>query len=222
MVTWWGTNYSAITSGSQDALIRARVADVKAFGHPMFLRWAAEMNGDWYTWSGPQNHNDPSAFVAAWRHIHDIFVAEGVHNVAWVWAPNADSHPGGIDPSSWNNWRNYYPGDAYVDWVGIDGYNWGAIYNDWQSFGEIFGPVYEDYAGRKPIMIAETGSVEAGGSKAAWIADAGAWIKSHQGIAAIVWYDTDTDPEGVDWRLDTSSSSFDAFKRLAADPTFQG
>ena len=132
MDTWWGIDPRKIVNGSQDALIRARAKAVAAYGKPMFLRWGAEMNGDWYAWSGTAVGNKPSVFVAAWRHIHDVFASEGVRNVAWVWAPNADSHPGGTSTTSWNSWRSYYPGDAYVDWVGIDGYNWGST-DSWQD-----------------------------------------------------------------------------------------
>jgi hypothetical protein len=222
MVTWWGTNYAAINNGSQDALILERATAVKAYGQPIFIRWAAEMNGDWYAWCGPQNGNDPGAFVQAWRRIHSIFSSAGVTNVAWVWAPNADSKPGGTDLTSWNNWRNYYPGDAYVDWVGVDGYNWGSEYS-WQSFDQVFGPVYSDYAGRKPIMIAETNSAEAGGDKATWIDDAVVWIKGHPGIAALIWYDVKASYAGSrDWRIDSSAPALAAFKRLSSDPYFGG
>jgi hypothetical protein len=221
MVTWWGIDPQLIVNGSQDALIRARAKAVSAYGNPMFLRWGAEMNGNWYVWSGSAVGNNPSVYVAAWRHIHDIFAAVGVHNAAWVWAPNAESHPGGISTTSWNSWRNYYPGDAYVDWVGIDGYNWGSR-DSWQSFGQIFGPVYADYAARKPIMIAESGSVEVGGNKAAWLADAAGWIKAHPGIAAVVWFDTNQSASGLDWRADSSASALNAYITMARDAYFSG
>ncbi|WP_374967944.1 glycoside hydrolase family 26 protein [Terrabacter sp. BE26] len=221
MDTWWGIDPRKIVNGSQDALIRARAKAVAAFGRPMFLRWGAEMNGDWYAWSGTAVGNKPSVFVAAWRHIHDVFARAGVRNVAWVWAPNADSHPGGTSTTSWNSWRNYYPGDAYVDWVGIDGYNWGSK-DSWQTFGQVFGPVYADYAGRKPIMIAETGSLEPGGNKAAWLSDASRWIKAHRGIKAFVYFDTNRSSSKLDWRADSSPSALNAYISMARDPYFSG
>jgi hypothetical protein len=220
MVTWWGVSLARITSGAEDAVIRARARSVRAFGRPVFVRWGAEMNGDWYAWSGSRNGGDPSLFVRAWRHIHRIFDRAGVRNAIWVWAPNAQSRPGGIDISSWNNWRHYYPGDAYVDWVGIDGYNFGPTVGPWEPFGEIAGPVYADYARRKPIMIAETSSVEQGGDKAAWIEQARSWVKSHRAVHAFVWFDTNRSSTGIDWRVDSSPASLDAFRRLARDPFF--
>jgi hypothetical protein len=222
MITWWGISLAEINSGSQDDLISSRAEEVRAFRYPLFIRWGAEMNGDWYAWSGSANGGDPAAFVAAWRRIVRLFNAAGVTNAAWVWSPNADSKPGGFDTASWNNWRNYYPGDAYVDWVGIAGYNWGSEYS-WQSFDQVFGPVYSDYAGRKPIMIAETNSAEAGGDKATWIDDAVVWIKGHPGIAALIWYDVKASYAGSrDWRIDSSAPALAAFKRLSSDPYFGG
>lgn len=221
MDTWWGMDPRQIVNGSQDALIRSRAKTVALYGKPMFLRWGAEMNGDWYAWSGTAVGNDPSVFVAAWRHIHDVFASAGVRNVAWVWAPNADSHPGGTSTTSWNSWRNYYPGDAYVDWVGIDGYNWGAA-DSWQTFGQIFGPIYSDFAARKPIMIAETGSIEAGGHKAAWLANARTWIKAHRGVRAFVYFDTNQSSSRLDWRTDSSASALSAYISMARDPYFSG
>ena len=221
MVTWWGTNYSSINNGSQDGLIRARAAAVKAFGRPLFLRWAAEMNGYWFAWGGAQNGNDPAGYVQAWRRIHDIFAAAGVTNVSWVWCPNADSNPA----VAWNSWNAYYPGDGYVDWVGIDGYNFGTLLgsgDQWQSLGQIMGPVYAEYAPRKPIMIAETAATESGGSKTQWIQDASSWVKAHPAVRALLWFDRTVEkPAGAwDWQIDTSPSAASAFAQVARDPYF--
>jgi hypothetical protein len=223
MITWWWPqHYSDINDGSQDAYIRARALAVKAFGSPIFLRPAAEMNGDWFAWGGIRNNKDTAGFIAAWQRIHDIFESEGVDNVSWVWAPSSESSPGIWDPSSWNNWRNYYPGDAYVDWVGIDGYNFGNLPHGsgWQSLGTIMGPVYNDYAASKPIMIAETGSTESGGDKAHWIAGLGEWVKSHPAVKAVVYFDKTYPDTGHDWATDTSPASMESFRALAADPYF--
>ncbi len=222
MVTWWGLPLNKFASGANDAQAHAIAKNVKAFGSPILLRFAAEMNGDWFNWSGTMFANGPALFVAAWRRLYSIFQQEGATNAAWVWAPNADSHPGGYNPLSSNSWRLYYPGDDVVDWVGIDGYNWGATPdNDWESFGSIFTPIYNDYNGRKPIMIAETSSVESGGSKATWITQAGTWLDAHPGIKAVVWFDTNRSSTGIDWRIDSSSSSKSAFIAFAKKSTMQ-
>ena len=116
-------------------MITARAQAVKTFGQKFFLRWGHEMNGNWYPWDGANNGANLAAtttFISAYRHIHDLFVAAGATNALWVFCPNVDSVPG----DSWNQWQNYYPGDAYVDWMGFDGYNWGTVQttSTWQTF----------------------------------------------------------------------------------------
>lgn len=222
MVTWQPntTNLDTINAGANDDLIRARAHDVAAFGQPMFLRFAHEMNADWYPWDGVNNntigsHDGPSKYIAAWRHVHDLFTAAGATNAVWVWCPNRSSIPN----QTWNRVENYYPGDAYVDWVCIDGYNRDAT--KWRSFTTLFSTVYTAYATRKPIMIGETSSVEGvAGQKATWINDAAAAMpQQFPSIAAFVWFDTQKN--GLDFRVDSSASSFQAFRSLALNPYFR-
>src|SRR5437588_405859 len=179
------------------------------------------MNGSWTEWGGGQNGGGgagPKAYVAAWRHIHDVFLEQGATNVAWVWAPNDSSLP----DQPWNHWTNYYPGDAYVDWVGIDGFNWGTSesWSSWRDLTDIIRPIYEDYAGRKPIMVAETGSARHGGSKAQWFNDARAILESDfPAVRAFVYFNAPGVPS--DWRVTTSATAGSAYKAWAHDPYFQ-
>ena len=162
-----------IISGTHDAMIRARAQAVKAIGQKFFLRWGHEMNGNWYPWDGAHNGANAAAtakYIAAYRHIHDLFVAAGATNALWVFCPNVDSVPG----DAWNQWSNYYPGDAYVDWIGVRRLQLGnrpVRRRRWQTFATIAGAIYAGLAAKgKPIMIPETASAELGGDKAAWIA----------------------------------------------------
>src|SRR5262249_29315432 len=141
--------------------IHARAKGAKAIAKKFFLDFAAESNGE-EAWS----KNDPKLYVSAYRHIHDIFVAEGATNVVWAWCPNVTDTDGTNKTT-----MDYYPGDAYVDWTGVDGYNWGTIYGDpWQSFQEVFAKIYPLLAAKgKPILIGEMASTEMGGDKAKWI-----------------------------------------------------
>jgi hypothetical protein len=216
MVTWEpnGVDLDDIVGGRHDALIRERARQAAGFGRRLFLRWAHEMNGYWYSWGGPNNHdggttNGPSKYVAAWRRVQDIFVREGATNVVWVWGPNNESVP--LD--SWNHWRNYYPGDAYVDWVAASGFNWGALesWSSWRSFLRCFRPFYDEYAGHKPIMVAETGSTTRGGDRAKWIWNMGSDVRRKlPGIAAIVYFNSD--PR---WAIGPKAPGFGALKRVS-------
>ncbi|MFN2629819.1 MAG: glycoside hydrolase family 26 protein [Gaiellaceae bacterium] len=219
MVTWDGPNATldSIINGSQDAVIRSHATTVKNFRAKILIRWGYEMNGTWFAWSGSNNGNDPAKYVAAWRHIVDIFRSVGATNALWIWAPNVEDNP----QVSWNHWTNYYPGDSYVDWVGIDGYNWGTTqsWSSWQSFGTIFGgasSVYNDFNGRKPIMIAESGSVEQGGNKGAWWKDVAHQLKTNfTGIKAVVFFNVIHN--GTDWRAQTSARSLAGYRAMVKD-----
>ncbi len=221
MISWSGTELGQILSGASDDLIRARARGVKALARPVFLRWGWEMNGNWASHDGTHNSdpgttNGPARYVEAWRRIHDLFASEGASNAVWVWSPNASDVPA----ARWNHWTRYYPGDAYVDWVGIDGYNWGTTqpWSSWTSFRSIVGPIYHDYAGRKPIMVAETASAEAGGDKAAWLRAMRSSLKtSFPAIAAVVYFDANKETA---WQVASSAEAQQAYVELAGDPYF--
>jgi len=194
-------------NGSLDATIKARASGAKQLGKPFFLDFAAEMNGD-EAWSG----NDAKLYVDAYRHIHDLFVAAGATNVVWAWCPNVTDTDG-----SNKSTFDYYPGDTYVDWTGVDGYNWGS--GDWQTFKDVFKDIYPLLAGKKkPILIGEMSSSETGGDKAAWITAMIPTLKaSYPLIKGVVWFDVDKER---DWRINSSASTLAAFKAMAADPYF--
>jgi hypothetical protein len=163
LVNWepFDVDFDDIISGDLDTTIRQRADGAKALGKRFFLDFAAEMNEE-EGWGG----HDPEKYIAAYRHIHDIFVERGATNVVWAWCPNVTDSPDA--PSA----LAYYPGDRYVDWTGVDGYNWGTSDPDftWQSFATLFADIYDKLATKgKPILIGEMSSDEVGGSKAAWI-----------------------------------------------------
>ena len=152
-----------IINGVWDSYLRQWFTDAQSLGEPIFLRFASEMNGNWVGWDGWHNGGSVSTalgwqatakYKQAWQHVYGIARQAPACNVAFVWAPNYESAP---DPGSsgseyaWNDWRNYYPGDAYVDWVGIDLYDF-----EGQDPGDSIEPFYEEYAAQKPIMLAET------------------------------------------------------------------
>jgi hypothetical protein len=201
-------NFSDIVNGRYDTMLTKRANDAKALGKQFFVDFAAEMNGD-EGWGG----HDTAKYIAAWRHIHDIFVARGATNVVWVWCPNNEDVPG--TPSA----MSYYPGDAYVDWTGIDGYNWGTSDPDfeWQSFRSVFAHLYPQLAAKgKPIIIAEMASDEVGGSKATWIRDIVPTLKNNYPlIKAFVWFDVKKERR---WQINSSDAALAAYQQMARDP----
>ena len=199
MVSWTGrgTTAAAIASGSEDGNITRAADAIKALGSRV---------------RGPRYLGSPAQFIAAWRHVHDVFQARGVTNARFVWAPIAANYATGVAQS-------FYPGNRYVDWIGADGYNWypGRPGSKWSQFGDIFSAFYAWAAPRgKPLIVAETGVQEdpaVPGRKAAWFADAAAWIRSHSAIRAVSYFDG-ISPKGYDFRVDTSSSAFGAWQSM--------
>jgi len=202
-------DFNNIVNGSLDATIVARANGSKALGKKFFLDFAAEMNGD-EAWSG----NNAPLYVAAYRHIHDIFVAAGATNVIWAWCPNVTDINGGN-----KNTMDYYPGDAYVDWTGVDGYNWGTKNGGWQTFRQVFQEIYPLLPARKnPIMIGEMSSAQVGGDKAKWIDEIIPTLRaSFPLIKCVVWFDINKE---ADWRISSSPESEAAFISMAKDPYF--
>ncbi|HEX9093002.1 MAG TPA: glycosyltransferase [Coriobacteriia bacterium] len=215
-----GFRLAAINSGAFDDYIRGWARAIRGLGGPVMLRPMHEMNGDWYPWSGTTNGNTPAQFVAAWRRIHDLFAAEGATNVTWVWSVNHESVPAGPK----NAYGAYYPGDAYVDWTAMSGFNWGksSPYSSWGSYSHWYDTplAYLRKLG-KPICIAEFASVEQGGNKAAWLTDAYARIAADPAVDAVVYFDSIEHDSGTqDWRVDSSAKSLAAFRSAVAPAYF--
>ncbi len=170
-----------LAAGAYDGDIRAYAEQVRTFGCKVMLSFGHEMNGWWYTWGLPTT--TPKVFKAAWRHLHDVFAAEHVHNVIWSWDPTHQyslSKGGGraYPASTW------FPGNKYVDWIGIDGYVGGG-----QTFDDVFRYQLRDLrrVTRKPIYLAETG-VGDGSAVARQVANLFAGIV-HWHLAGLVWFD---------------------------------
>jgi len=124
---------SVIAAGGFDGYARRYADQVRAYGGPVLLEMLHEMNGNWYPWGGMVNGNTTGDYVAAWRHLHDVFREEGATNVTWIWTPNGETIPN----TAANMPERYWPGSQYVDWVGIDSYNWGVP--QWRTFADMFG-----------------------------------------------------------------------------------
>ena len=187
---------SKIASGGYDGYIRQVAQAAKQFGKPFFLRFDWEMNGNWSPWGQPEhgvavNGNTPAEFVRMWRHVHRLFTLAGASNVRWVWCPN-------IDPTHyWTNMASLYPGNGYVDWTCLDGYNWGTTgpqRGGWQSFNTLFSWSYNEIVGKiaptKPMILGEVASSQHGGSEAAWITNMFQLLATrYTDVHGFLWYD---------------------------------
>jgi mannan endo-1,4-beta-mannosidase len=161
----------------------------------VYIRLAHEMNGTWYAWSEttgknwqtgqprPGNGNSPGSYVAMWRHVFAIFRAKGLDasHVQWIWCVN-NADMKGSQPA-----EHYYPGDDYVDWVGIDGYN-----KNKQSPEDVFDDMIQRVTSltSKPLGILEVGvgkGNQSEGYRNKWIESAYEYF-AHTNVKMVVYF----------------------------------
>lgn len=205
MINWepWSTNYPGkafdqpsyqlknIYNGNFDSYIQQYAIDVKKWNNPVIIRFAHEMNGNWYPWGAGVNGNTPEDYKQAWIHIINIFKQNEVKNVTWVWSPN-ETFVDSTAPYSLD-FDGLYPGDSYVDWVGFSAYNWGTVneIQKWRSFSQIVEPTYNILTRyNKPIMISEINSSTIGGDKTSWMRDMNFEILKYPKIRAVIWFES--------------------------------
>ena len=213
---------SDIANGAYDSYIREFAEDARAWGHPFFLRFNWEMNSDWFPWGEGANGNQRFEFVPAWQHVHDIFTQVGASNATWVWCPYAYA-----EKPRFGALASYYPGDAYVDWTCLDGYNWarnGVNPQPWHSFDEIFGHAYRTIvrkvAPTKPMVLAEMASGGGPKAKARWLKEMFKQLRTkYRRIRGLIWFEQID--RGVQWPIESSGAATAAFRRGIRQPNFR-
>lgn len=197
---------TGVADGRYDAYLRSFAKAVAGFGHPVIVSFAHEMNASWYQYG--YKYVRPSVFIAAYRRVHDIFSEAGARSVTWMWAVNRPA-AGQTSPSV----AEWYPGNAYVDWVGIDGYDWSGSLTFTQAFGATLAQV-RSFTNR-PVLIAET-SVLPGGNSAAQVTSWFQGIVSNH-LLGLVWFDIDKasrkgTADDHDWKLENDPPALAAFR----------
>jgi mannan endo-1,4-beta-mannosidase len=191
-----GVSIAAIAAGQYDAYLIAYARAVRSFGKPVILSFGHEMNADWYGWG--YRHTPAAEFVAAWRHIHNLFAAQGADNVTWLWTVNVVGGPQVTAIKAW------WPGAAYVTWAGIDGH----YFDPSVRFPELFGATLGQIRAltRDPVLVAEAGiapyvSIER-------ITDLFAGATAHN-VIGVVWFDV----KGHNLRLEGDPAAIATFRR---------
>lgn len=249
MITWMPTTQNQsgvniltqITGGQWDVYLQKWIDGFKWFqsSYPIdkkpkiLLRFGHEFNGNWYPWS-----NTPAKYKAAWQYIYNKFKAAGINSqIEWVWCANNSS----VD--NYNDITRYYPGNAYVDWTGIDGYNWGSNYSfsSWKSFDETFSSPYVTLVNSyptKPIILGEVASAEpadlpnlsygqngndsdANQSKAAWVTNMFSRLQtSYPAIRAVSWFNVNKE---LSWALhETNNTGLTEYNQAIQSTYFLG
>ncbi|OJF12192.1 glycosyl hydrolase [Couchioplanes caeruleus] len=210
MVSWATGDNRSIVAGEHDRLIRQQARAIRKVRKPLLLRIRWEMdrpNLRATMWSGED-------YIAAYKHIREIFAQERTKNVSWVWCPTAEGFIRGDAPA-------FYPGDDHVDWTCVDVY----AGNLFQPIGRLMGPFLQWAAQRpKPIVIGEFGVAKAWGpdGRAAWLRDAQRTFKANPQIKAVVYFESDPEGNGPNqqFQLTGDRPAFQAFARLTKDPYF--
>lgn len=216
------TLYRTIADGDCDAYLHKVGKTLQKINKPFFFRFAWEMNVGSMEWSILYSGSTPQDFIDAWKRFHNILIEEGVKNAIWVFSPQ-------IETPSTTDIASLYPGNNYVDWVALDGYNWGTTksWSKWQNFHTLY---YDSYiklkrlAPNKPLMIAEVNTVDIGGNQAHWYQS----MLSEEipniflDVDAIVFFNEDkTKIEGVRWLIDNSSDSLKQFQKSIQNPIYK-
>lgn len=212
-------SYERILNGEYDSYLTAFAESAKSWGKPFIIRFAHEMNLERYHWGtdktsyGPRS---PKIYKLIFRYLVSLFRKTGTNNVLWAFCPNAESVPNtSHDPTaSWNHAYNYYPGDSYVDILGMDGYNWGTTKTrekdgwdrQWKSFRNIFYSIYKELkelSPTKPLFVFETALAAKGEQKSLWIQEALETLREWN-VQGMVWFQAKKEK---DWRINSQGNT---------------
>lgn len=199
----------SIIEGRHDAALREFAAILHEYGGPVMVRFAHEMNADWYPWGMGVNGNTPERYVEAWRHVHALVEGAGV-DVRWVWSPVAAWWPDATPL------RDLYPGDDEVDVVAASGYGRAdlastmvATFEGWHDEVRAFTD--------KPAIIAETGADA--DVRDDYLAGLGDFFAQFPDVEGFVWFDTSPESTGATghYQISDTSAHLDAFGRALHD-----
>ena len=207
-----------ILRGDFDSELAACADEVRDLGFPIMMEFGPEVNGSWFPWNGAWNGRDgdsygeagspdgPERFRDAYRRVINIFRSRGADKVTWVFHIAAAAAP--AEP--WNSASYYYPGDEWIDWIGVSVYGTPDDNGDIKPFDEIMKHIYPGMSAlsdAKPLAVLELGAPE-GSAKARWISDAYGSVNSgnYPRIRAVAWWNKIQRSDGSPSRLEINSS----------------
>ncbi|HEU4552115.1 MAG TPA: glycosyltransferase [Chitinophaga sp.] len=205
---------SYIVKGAFDAYLEKFAAQLRALHRPVYLRFAHEPDNPFYPWSY-SGGNTPQEYISAWQYVHDFLARRHVQHVIWVWNP----------------WKatavnDYFPGTAYVDWLGVTCLNYGPYNSNgkWYGFKALYAPFHNQPVFRAglPVMVAEAGSLQTAANQQQWLSGMFDDIdSSFREIKAVVLFNSAVDKnvpaagghDVLNWQLGAPGSYFTALAR---------
>ncbi len=227
-------------NGEFDSDLRQWAQKAKSCDFPLLVEFGTEMNGFWFPWNGmwngagetafgnPDEYDGPEKFKKVYRRIIDICRDEGAENITWFFHVNGENDP----ETDWNKMKNYYPGDDYIDWIGVSIYGALESSEPWRSFEEVLTENWEEIENisteNKPVAIVEWGVMEnpSAGNKAQWISDAfhsltESSVYAGQIKAISYWNEAwENENEFVNLRLDSSPESLESYRNRILSSIF--
>ena len=228
-----------IIDGKFDKALIKWAQEAKEENIPILMDFGLEMTGFWMSWCGkwqgagettqygdPSYPDGPERFRDAYRHIIDIFRAQGTQNITWFFHPDIQRMP----DKEWNSAKYYYPGDDYIDWIGVSIY--GAQFNNekWKTFSNSLEEQYqwiEEISSTKPLAVLEIGVADKrkDGDKATWYKDTFTNILAHSylNFSAFVYWDERWENEDgsiTNLKIDSSKEALKAFQEGISDSRF--
>lgn len=195
---------SSIARGDHDDFVRSWAAGIASLEAPIVLRFGHEMNGHWYPWSAYSNGNTPEDYVAAWRHLHMLFEEEGAENVIWCFSVNVNR----FLPD--RALQDAYPGDSYVDLIGISGYSV-AKTDDYRTVYESTFSELQEFS-EKPVLITEIGVGGERASRPDRILSMLDGLASQGGVIGYVWFQKS---KREDWKIDSTPATLREYQSAA-------
>jgi hypothetical protein len=204
----YGVTLAQVADGSQDAYLTAFARQAAAVRSLVVMSFAPEANNSTYPWG--YRHTAPAVYVRAWRHVVTVFREAGAANVQWAWIVNASgANTAPLAP--------LFPGAAYVQYAGIDGY----ATHPYTTFAGLFGQTVSQVRqlARMPVLITETGA-DADAGQRRWVLEILAGVKAYK-LAGFIWFDVDQEngkdpyaPPGNrhDWAIDSNPAALAAFR----------
>jgi mannan endo-1,4-beta-mannosidase len=193
-----------IASGADDKALQSYALALGTMQTPVGMVFDHEFNGPWSPWG--YKNVAPAQFVAAWRHIVTLFRDNGATNVTWIWNPNVTTPYTASSPQPW------YPGDAYVNWIGLDGY----FYSTSDTYASVFTPTIDQIRAftKRPQIIMETGANPTSGRPRA-ITSIFQGAKNTPGLLGLIYFDFDK-TSVHNWYINEEPPALAAFKAGAS------
>ncbi|MGA8247952.1 MAG: hypothetical protein WB797_13705 [Nocardioides sp.] len=212
-------SWQAIAAGSYDQQLIAQARGVAGLGVRVFLTFDHEPDQPSRSALGT-----PTDFVAAWRHVHQVFESNGATNAVWVWVVM------GL-PQTFASSLTFWPGNDVVDWISWEAYDQAGCRSGttdparYRSFADAVLGFYAYLHAHgaaahidvhKPMMISEAGTVPLpglGSPTRSWFDGAPSLLRSHPQIKALTLWDH-TGAPGCDFRFAANPAALPAVRTL--------